>query len=109
MYLIFVQCINIPVRLRRPIWFLQSIWVGEYLPKDREVFLVELTKQMQVLHPESDVFQPIEWTDRNGQEQSSAVFIHSVLADSPERAALSGQLAHSAAQGCIYCEQVFIP
>jgi hypothetical protein len=44
---------------------------------------VELTKQMQVLQPESNLFQPIKWTDRNGQEQSSAVFIHSVQKELP--------------------------
>ncbi|OWA54058.1 hypothetical protein BV898_18480 [Hypsibius exemplaris] len=108
LYLIFVQCMNVLWRLRRTCWFLQSIWSGLYLPKDREAFFVELTKQLTELQPGSVDYRPISWTDQNGVEQLSSVYPHSLLMDSPERAAVSGHLAHSAKQGCIYCEQVGI-
>jgi hypothetical protein len=107
MYLMFVQCLNVPLRLRRPVWLLQSVWVGEFQPKNREAFLVELTQQMNVLQPYFNDYVPAQWTDQDRQNHISAVFIHSVLADSPERAAISDQLGHSESQRCLYCEQVF--
>ena len=34
MYLIFVQPLDLPLRIRRPLWFLQSAWTGEHLLND---------------------------------------------------------------------------
>ena len=106
LYLIFAQCPDVPLRIRRTTWFLQSVWCGAYLPKDREPFLLELTRQMKALQPSGEAFKPVKWTNAMGKEMESAVYIHSALADAPERAALSGQLSHSSKQGCHYCEQV---
>jgi len=106
LYLMFIQCIDLPLRLRRSSWFLQSVWVGHLLPKDREAFLVELTQQLNELRRDSPNFNPITWRDEEGNSQSSSVTVHSVLMDSPERTAISGTKGHTSAQGCIYCEQV---
>ena len=105
LYVTFVQCINIPLELRLPIWCLQSVWVGEDLPKDRECFLMELSQQLQETQIGHENFLPVEWQDTDGNPVQSSVYVHSYLADSPERTALNGQLSHSAVQGCIYCLQ----
>ena len=106
LYLTYVQVVNIPLHIRMPIWSLQQVWVGEHLPKDRKCFLVEMTKQLTHVQTGNPGFEPIKWTDKNAKEIDSSAYVHSYLADSPERTAINGQLSHSAAQGCIYCLQV---
>ena len=49
LYLIFMQCVNIPLHIRMPLWTLQSVWVGNDLVKDRECFLTEITRQLKVI------------------------------------------------------------
>ncbi|OQV24169.1 hypothetical protein BV898_02119 [Hypsibius exemplaris] len=106
LYLSFVQCANIPLRHRLPTWSLHMVWCGTDLPKDRECFIIEDTKQLKAVQSEHPGYSPVVWTDSTGATVSSSVYVHSVLADSPERSALNGQLGHTAAQGCVYCEQV---
>ena len=106
MYLIFLHLLNLPVGPRQNIWPLVLIWVGENLPKDREAFLMELSLQLKNLQIGAENFQPVVWVDKNGETIRSSVYVHTIMSDTPERAALNGQLSHSAAQGCIYCTQV---
>ena len=106
MYLMFVHVHNIPLRMRHTVWPLLLVWVGENLPKDREAFLLYLTKELRQLQRGHPSFRPIKWTGRDGTEVTSAAYVHSVFADAPERTALNGHLSHSAGEGCIYCLQV---
>ena len=106
MYLIFVQVLNLPLRVRRCVWNLAAVWVGEHLPADRESFLLNLNAQLTELDENSDNFQPIVWKDKFGFTHSSPAYVYCVLADSPERTALNGHLVHSSSQGCVYCLQV---
>ncbi|OQV14460.1 hypothetical protein BV898_11302 [Hypsibius exemplaris] len=82
------------------------VWCGTDLPKDRECFIIEDTKQLRAVQPGHAGSSPIVWKDSTGETVSSFAYVHSVLADSPERSALNGQLSHTAAQGCVYCEQI---
>ena len=104
----FIHVLNFPHRIRANVWPLFAVWVGDILPANREVFLIELTVQLRDLQEGSTNFQPVEWIDEDGLVVKSAVYVHSVMADSPERAALNGQLGRAAAQGCIYCTQVLV-
>ena len=105
LYLTYVQCVNIPLHIRLPVWCLQQVWVAEHLPKDRECFLVEFSKQLKRVQTGNHQFMPVEWTDCSGSAIQSSAYVHSYLSDTPERATISGQLSHSAAQGCLYCLQ----
>ena len=106
MYLIFVHLLNLPVGLRRNIWPLFLVWVGEALPKDREAFLLELSLQLNSLQVGSPKYRPVEWVNKENHVEESSTYVHSIWSDTPERAALNGQFSHAAAQGCIYCTQV---
>ncbi|GAV06912.1 hypothetical protein RvY_16821 [Ramazzottius varieornatus] len=106
MYLIFVQILNLLLRVRRCVWHFAAVWVGEDLPKDRECFLMNQTLQLRELDENSNTFLPIHWIDAFGEEHYSPGYVHGFLSDSPERSAINGYLSHSAFQGCIYCLQV---
>ena len=106
MYLMFIHLLNMPVGCRQSVWPLFLVWVGEALPKDREAFLMELSLQLKSLQIGSSDFRAVEWTDKDDRLKQSSTYVHSILSDTPERAALNGQFSHSAAQGCIYCTQV---
>ncbi|GAU87248.1 hypothetical protein RvY_00129 [Ramazzottius varieornatus] len=71
MYLVFVQVLNLPVRIRRCVWHLVAVWVGENLPSDRESFLLNLTTQLRDLDENSESFQPVVWTDTFGTVHTS--------------------------------------
>ncbi|GAV07038.1 hypothetical protein RvY_16926 [Ramazzottius varieornatus] len=105
MYLIFIHLLNLPIGLRRNMWPLFLVWVGEALPKDREAFLMELSLQLNALQKGSAGFQPVSWKDMEGRMKESSTYLHSVWSDTPERAAINGQFSHAAAQECIYCTQ----
>ncbi|XP_055356746.1 uncharacterized protein LOC129601863 [Paramacrobiotus metropolitanus] len=105
LYLMFTQCLNVPLGLRLPVWFLHTIWAGSELPKDRESFLIELVNQIKICQRNDENFLPIQWSDGENDHQSQVV-LHSYIADTPERSAVSGQLSHSAKQSCMYCLQV---
>ena len=106
MYVMFLHVLNIPVRVRINLWPMLLVWVGEDLPKDREAFLLFVTKQLQLHQKTSDRFSPIQWKSLEGDVVNSDVYVHSVYADSPERTTINGHLSHSAGEGCIYCLQV---
>ncbi|XP_055349775.1 uncharacterized protein LOC129596498 [Paramacrobiotus metropolitanus] len=106
LYLMFTQCLNVPLGLRLPIWFLHTIWAGSELPKDREPFLMELVRQIQLSQRENENFAPVCWSDCEGVTHESQILLHSYVADTPERSAVSGQLSHSAKQSCMYCLQI---
>ncbi|OWA54227.1 hypothetical protein BV898_18638 [Hypsibius exemplaris] len=105
LYLTFLQCPNIPLNIRANHWTLVSVWVGAdwELPKDRECFLLELSKQLKPGNPTHD---PIQWTNKEKEHVSSDAYVVAYLADTPERTSLNGQLSHSAGQGCLYCLQI---
>jgi hypothetical protein len=108
LYLSFVQCVNIPLARRLPIWNLQMAWCGDELPRDRECFLVDDTKYFKQVQAGNDGSQPVKWIDRDGIPVESSVYAHSIAADTPERNALSGQCSHTSAQGYLYCEQIAV-
>ena len=78
-YLMFIRPLNLPSVIRNNLWLLHTLWVGESLPKDRECFLLELSKQLNKLQHGTPNFTPLCYTDSNGKELSSGVLVHSVV------------------------------
>lgn len=81
---------------------------GENLPTNREAFLFEPTQQKRELQHGSDKYAPICWSDGSCRERLSPIYIHLVLADTPEAAALSGKPLHAVHLGRIYCERAVL-
>ncbi|GAU99298.1 hypothetical protein RvY_10323 [Ramazzottius varieornatus] len=75
MYLVFVQVLNLPVRIRKCVWHLAAVWVGENLPSDRESFLLNLTTHLRDLDENSESFQPVVWTDKFGTVHHSSAYV----------------------------------
>ena len=78
-YLMFIRPLNLPCVIRNNLWLLHTLWVGESLPKDRECFLLEMSKQLNRLQYGNPNFHPLCYTDANGKRLSSEVLVHSVV------------------------------
>ena len=78
-YLMFVRPLNLLPSIRQGLWLLHSLWVGEHLPKDRECFLLELSKQLGKLRNDRPNFSPLIWPDSNGLQRASQVLVHSFV------------------------------
>ena len=78
-YLMFVRPLNLLPSIRHGLWLLHSLWVGEHLPKDRECFLLELSKQLGKLRSDQPEYSPLVWPDVNGIQRESQVLVHSFV------------------------------
>ena len=78
-YLMFVRPLNLLPSIRQGFWLLHSLWIGEHLPKDRECFLLELSKQLGRLRDDRPHYSPLVWPDSNGNQRESQVLVHSFV------------------------------
>ena len=78
-YMMFIRPLNIPQPIRQGLWLLHTLWIGEQLPKDRECFLLEISKQLNRLRSDRPDFSPVCWNDREGNDKESQVAVHSLV------------------------------